>query len=73
MNFGSDSVITPNLNFMKFGVASVNAMYKLGYVSVPKTRVGRPTNISYCLQQGNDIEEATVDRVRETRANSDYI
>ena len=51
MNFGSDSVVTSNPNFVNFGVASINATDKLGYVIVATTRVRRPTSRSYWRQQ----------------------
>ena len=46
MNFRSNTVVTPNPNFVNFRLVSVNTTGKVGYVSVPTTRVGRPTNIS---------------------------
>ena len=73
MNFRSDSVVIPDPNFLNFGVAPVNATEKLGYVSVTTTRVIKPRISSDWRQQGNDIEEATVDRVIEIKSNSDYI
>ena len=65
MNFGSDTVVTPNPKFVKFGLASVNTTDKLGSISVPTTRVGSPTNSSDWRWKGHDIEEATADRVSE--------
>ena len=73
MNFGSNDVFTQNPNFINLGLASINTTDKLGSIRVPKTRSGRPKSISDWIWHGNDTEEATVDRVRETRANSDYI
>ena len=73
MNFGSDAIVTPNPNFVNFGLASVNKMDKLGSVSVPTTRVRRPTSNSDRIRHVHDIEEETSDRVIETRANSNYI
>ena len=73
MNFGSDFVVTPNQNFVDFGIASVNTTDKLGSVSVPTTRVGIPKNSSDWLQQRHDFEEATADRVSETKENINYI
>ena len=45
-NFGSYSFITPNPNFVNFGIASVNATENLGSVSVATTRVERPISCS---------------------------
>ena len=72
MNSGSNAVVTPNPKFVNFGITSVNTTEKLGFVSVPTTRVGRPTKIPDCLRQGHDIEEATADTVSETKADSNY-
>ena len=41
MNFRSNDVLTQNPNFINLGIASVNTTDKLGYVSVPTTRVRR--------------------------------
>ena len=46
MHFGSDSVVTPNPNFVNFRVASVNATDELGLVSATTTRFRRPTSSS---------------------------
>ena len=73
MNFGSDLVVTQNQNFVNFGLASVNTTDKLGSVSIPTARVGRPKNSSDWLRQGHDFGEATATRVSETKENSDYI
>ena len=73
MNFGIYYVVTPNPNFVNFGVTSINATYRLGSVSAATTRVVIPTNISYWILHGHDIEEATADRVSKTKENSDYI
>ena len=73
MNFGSNAVFTQNPNFINLGLTSVNTTNKLGYVSVPTTRVRRPKISSDGIRHGHNTEEATADRVRETIANSDYI
>ena len=73
MNFGSNDVFTQNPNFINLGLTSVNTIDKIGSISVPTTRVGRPTSRSDWIQHEHDIEEATTERVSETRANSDYI
>ena len=73
MKFGSDAVFNQNPNFVNFGLTSINTTYKLGSVSVLTTRVGRPTNISNWIRHGNDIEEVTTDRGRETKSNNHYI
>ena len=44
MNFGSDTVLSKNTNFMNFGLSPVNTTDKLGSVIVPTTRVRMPTN-----------------------------
>ena len=46
MQFGSDSVVTPNPNFVNFRIASVNATDRLGSVSATTTIFGRPTSSS---------------------------
>ena len=73
MNSGSDAVVTPNPNFMNFGIASVNITDKIGSVRLPATRVERPTEISDWIRQGHNIEEAMTDRVSETRSKIAYI
>ena len=73
MNFKSDTVVTPNPNFVNFRIASVNTTDKLGSVSVPTTRVGKPTKISNWRRQAHYIEESMADRVSEKNANSDNI
>ena len=67
MNFGSDAVVTPNPNFVNFGLVSVNITEKLGSVSVTTTRHERAMNSSDWIWRGNDIEEATADRVSEKK------
>ena len=37
--FGSNSVVTPNPNFVSFGSASVNSKDKLGSINVPTTTI----------------------------------
>ena len=44
MNFGSDTVLSKNPNFMNFGLSPVNTIDELRSVIVPTTRVVRPTN-----------------------------
>ena len=73
MKLGSDSVVTPNPNFVNFKVASVNATDELGSVSVIITIFGRPISRSDWCRQGHDIEETTADRVIEIKAKSEYI
>ena len=73
MQFGSDSVVTPNPNFVNFRIASVNATDRLGLVSATTTILGRPTLSSDWLQHGHDIEEVTAEKVSEAKAYSDYI
>ena len=46
MNFGSDSAITQNSNFVNFSIVSVNKTGKLGFASVATTRIGGPINFS---------------------------
>ena len=45
-NFGSNAVFTQNLKSIHLGLASVNTTDKLGYVTVPTTRIRRPTSSS---------------------------
>ena len=72
MNSGSNVVFTQNPNFINLGIASVNTTDKLGSIRNPTTRVGRPTSRSNRIRHGHDIEEATSDRVSETRSHSEY-
>ena len=69
MNLGSNAVFTQNPNFVNLGLAFVNTTDKLGSVTVPTTRVGRPTSSSNWILHGNDIEEATADIVSKTKEN----
>ena len=73
MYFGSDSIVTPNPNFVNFGVTSINASDELGSVSATTTRFGRPTSSLDWPRQGIDIGEVTVERVSEAKSYSDYI
>ena len=56
MSFGSDTVLSGNTTFMKFGLSLVNTTDKLRSVIFPTTRVGRMTNGSDWIQPRNDIE-----------------
>ena len=67
MNFGSDTVLVKNLNFINSGLSPVNTTDKLRSVIVLTTRFGRPTNGSDWLHPRHDIEEATAYRVIETK------
>ena len=71
-NFGSDTVLSKNPNFMNFGLLPVNTTDKLRSIIVLTARVGGPRNGSNWLQSGHDIEEAKLDRVRKTKANNHY-
>ena len=73
MNFGSNAVLTLNPNLIDLGIVSVNTTDTLGSGSVPTTRFVLPTGRYDGIRHGHDIEEATADRVSETRANSNYI
>ena len=73
INFGSDAVFTQSLNFVNFGLMSINKTDTSGYVSVPMTKVRSPTNSSDCIRHRQDIEEVTADRVSETKSNKHYI
>ena len=53
------------LNLMNFGLTSINTTNKLGFISVPKTRVRRPTDSSDWLQQVNINEESGGQSERE--------
>ena len=72
MNFGSDTVLSKNPNFINFRLSPVNTTDKLGSVIAPTTRVGGPTNGSDWLHPGHDIEGATSERVRKTKAKNHY-
>ena len=72
INFGSYTVLSKNPNFINFGLLPVNTTDKLRSVIFPTTIAGRPTNGSEWLQYGHDIEEATSDRVRETKEKNHY-
>ena len=67
MNFRSDTVLSKSLNFMNFGLLSVNTMDELRYVFFLTNIVGWPMDGSSWLLPGHDISEATADRVRETK------
>ena len=73
MNFGSNAIFTPNPNSINLGIASVNTTNKLGSFSIPTTRFISTASSYNWIRHGHDIEEATADRVSETRSNSDYI
>ena len=72
MNFGSDIVLSKNLNFMNFGLSPVNTTDKLGSVINPTTRFGMPTNGSDWLQPGHDIEESTADGLSKLKAKNHF-
>ena len=57
---------------MDLGLSSDNTTDELGYVFVPTTRIGRPTDVSNWLLPGNDTIEATAYRVRGTNENNQY-
>ena len=72
MNFGSDTVLSQNLNFMNFGMLPVNTTDKLGFVIIHTNRDGSPMNGSNWLQYGRDIKETTADRVSKTKEKNHY-
>ena len=72
MNFGSETIISKNPNFINFRMSPVHITYKLGAVIVPTTRFGRPKNGSDWIQHGHDIEESTADMVSKTKAKNHY-
>ena len=73
MDLGRNSVVAKNPSFMYFGLSPANIPDKIKSVIVPTARVRRLTNVSNWLRPRHDIEEVTADRVRITKANSDYI
>ena len=56
VDFGSDTVLSKNPNFINFGLSPVNTTDKLGSVIIPTTRVGKPVNGYNWVQHGHDIE-----------------
>ena len=72
MNFGSDTNLSENPNFMNFGLSPVKKIDKLRSVFVSTTRVGSPKNSSNWIKPRHDIEEATADRVSETKEKNHY-
>ena len=72
MNFGSDTVLSEDPNFMNFRLSTVNTMDKLRSVIVPTIRVGGPKNGSNWIQPRHDIEEATADRASKTKGNNHF-
>ena len=73
MNFRSNDVFTQNPNFVNLRIVSVNTTGKLVSVSVPTTRVKSLLCSSDCIWHEHDIEEATTDKMNETRAKRDYV
>ena len=72
MNFGIDTVLFKSPNFMDFGLSSVNTTDKLGSVFISTDIIGRPEDVSNCIPPGNDISEATTDRLSGTKAKKHY-
>ena len=68
MNLTCDAVLTEIPNFVNLGLSSAHTSDKLGSVSIPTTRIGRPTDGSNWLPPGHIIGEVTADRVRRTRS-----
>ena len=61
MNFGSDTVLSKNSNFMDFGLSPFNTTDKLGSIIAPDW-----------IQHGHDIEVAAADRVSKMKAKNHY-
>ena len=72
MDFGSDTVLSKISKFIDFGLLFVNTTDELRSVFIPITIFGRPTDGSNRLLPGYDISEATVDRLRWTKAKNHY-
>ena len=72
MIFASDNVLSESINFMDFGLSSVNTTYELGSIFIPTTRSEMPTDGSNWLPPGHDISEATADRASRTNAKNHY-
>ena len=72
MKFGSDTFLSESPNFVDFGLSSVNTTDKIGSVSIPTVRIGRPKDGSNWLPPGNNTSEATADRVSRTKAKNHY-
>ena len=73
MDFGSNSVIAKNPNFMYLGLLPANTTDKIKSVIGPTTRVERLKNGSDWLASSNSIEKVTAEIVSEAKASSDYI
>ena len=72
MNFGSDTILSENPNFINFGMSPINTTDKLGSTIVPITRVWMPTIGSNWIHPENDIEESTADGEIKTKAKNHY-
>ena len=72
MKFRSETVLSEITNFMDFGLSDVNTTDELGSVFVPTNRVRRSTDGSNWLPPGNDISEATADRVSGAKEKNHY-
>ena len=73
MNFMSNSDVAKIPSFMDFRLSPASTPDKLKSIIGPTMRVGGLNNGSNWLASRHDIEEVTVERVREEKANSNYI
>ena len=72
MKFGSDTVLSKKPSFLNFGLSHVITTDKMGSVIFPTTRFEMSKNGSNWIRPGIDIEEATANGVRKTKANNHY-
>ena len=72
MDFVGDAVHSDSQKFIDFGLLFVNTTNELRSIFIPTTIFGRPTDDSNGILPGHVISEATVDRVRWTKAKNHY-
>ena len=72
INLTRDAVLTKSPNFMNLGLSSVHTSDELGFVFIPTTIIGRPTDAFNWLPPGHHIGEVTSDRVIGTRSEKNY-
>ena len=72
MNLTCDAVLTKSPNSMNMGMSSVHTLDELGYVLIPTTRIGRPTDGYNWLPPGHRIVGVTADIVSGKRSETNY-
>ena len=72
VNFTHDAVLTEIPNFMNMGLSSVHTSDEPRSLSIPTTRIRRPTDRYNCLPPGHIIGEVTADRMSRTGSEQIY-